>query len=142
MMDCTSYSYGPWAIERLSRVIKKPSVFVTDCELALKNTLKTHYSDVPQQLCTWYITENVGSKIRQAWAHQPDPDVETTEDSEDIEQQRTACARRFQHLASAPTPAEWDTRWESIQNDYAEKEDFVSYIRTQWVPFKEQWCRA
>ncbi|KAF2137854.1 uncharacterized protein K452DRAFT_321533 [Aplosporella prunicola CBS 121167] len=48
-----------------SKILKKitPGVFVTDCELVLKNALRKHYEHVSQLIYMWHIAKNVGIKI-------------------------------------------------------------------------------
>ena len=123
-----------WVIVQIKELyrelgLRDPIVFVTDRDLALMNAIAGNYPAVVNILCVWHINRNVLKNCKAAF---------------ETQEEWTELVDAWHSIVYAPTPAEHEEAWQSLEIKYRdEHEEEVEYLRQGWLDdYKERFCKA
>lgn len=106
---------------------KVPGICITDCELALVNSLTATLTNDTEctsvLLCTWHVDKNVQARLRPHFPNDSNGDV-----------QFESCIADWRRVRCATTEAAYTEAWESFQNKWTTTHgSSVAYIKKTWI---------
>lgn len=126
-----------WALQKLRlHMPAVPRVIITDCELALINTIDRIFPEAKNLLCQWHIQKNILGKCKRYFSAESD-DANSTLATEDS---WTEFQRTWSTVVRTQSAAEFDTAWQNMKATYRRRIFAIQYIETIWLPLKERFA--
>ncbi|CAG8771991.1 8889_t:CDS:2 [Cetraspora pellucida] len=136
LMDCEEEDDYKWALTNVISIfdrMQKPSVIVTDRELALMNTLKIIFPNSTNLLCVWHISKNILKNCKLQFSK------ETNEEESGELQSFFA---KWNDIVQSETKSEFDVKWNNLCSTYINKPSVISYLQETWIPWKEKFIKS
>ncbi|XP_077221058.1 PKS-NRPS hybrid synthetase cheA-like [Tasmannia lanceolata] len=119
-----------WALKMFHDMldnVSKPTVIVTDRELALMRAIQVVFPRAMNLLCVWHIEKNILSKCKR---HFQDGDIWDIFFSS------------WSTLIESPTEMAYHKAWKDFQDEFKDKVIALNYISSTWLLFKECFIKA
>lgn len=114
--------------EMFDLVGKRPTIFVTDRELALMKALESQFPDTPHILCRRHILKDIEAK---ALTHMH------------AKGKATKFEWQCQRILTATTEEQYDAERARLQEEWGEHQDVINYVYNTWLkPYKMKIVRA
>ena len=122
--------YYNWALQCLLTVFESnnipiPTVFVTDREQALINSLSTTFPTSSHMLCTWHIQKNLLTNA-----------AKTIKDKS----RKKEMLKHWNNLIQLPLESEFRSSFERFASEYGPA--FQEYVTTTWLPVADKYSNA
>ena len=98
-----------------------PGTISTDCDQALRNAIRTEFSESSTVLCLWHVNKNIQQHCK--------PNFTTVEAYNDF-------FGAFQYIIQSPNEAEYESRLLQFCTEYSttiETQECVRYVRSTWL---------
>ncbi|XP_077214390.1 protein FAR1-RELATED SEQUENCE 5-like [Tasmannia lanceolata] len=119
-----------WALTMFNDMldnVSRPTVIVTDRELALMGAIKIVFPGAMNLLCVWHIEKNILSKCK---CHFQDED------------DWHRFFSTWSTLIESPTEMAYHKAWQDFNDEFEEKGIALNYIFNTWLSFKERFIKA
>jgi hypothetical protein len=109
---------------------RSPRIFITDHEIALKNSLKAHFPEVPQRACLWHLMNNLEVKVHEIWgSNRAAPSQE-----DEFKELKDKFLARFQLIVDAQDQGVFKLLYRKLKEDYAQLPALLAYIEDSMMP--------
>ncbi|XP_077216899.1 protein FAR1-RELATED SEQUENCE 5-like [Tasmannia lanceolata] len=119
-----------WALKMFHDMldnVSKPTVIITDRELALMGAIQVVFPRTINLLCVWHIEKDILSKCK---CHFQDGD------------NWDGFLSSWSTLIESPTEIGYHKAWQDFRDEFKDKVIALDYISTTWLPFKEGFIKA
>jgi hypothetical protein len=115
---------------------RSPRIFITDHEIALKNSLKAHFPEVPQRACLWHLMNNLEVKVHEIWgSNRAAPGQE-----DEFKELKDEFLARFQLIVDAQDQGVFELLYRKLKEDYAQLPALLAYIEDSMMPWQHEWA--
>jgi hypothetical protein len=132
-----SYTWALQAYENIvlyrdkNRFKPDPGVILRDGAEYIGHGVKAVFCDTPQLLCLFHVNRNVQTKVQETWRKWDD---QTKGEQVQAQEMRDLAMSQWWKVIRSDTKAEFESRFNQLCNLYADKPNFVKYLRETQYP--------
>lgn len=135
----TQYPIIQWLRWLASKINFRPQNWMIDCsDTEIAAIRSVHGPDVSIFICHWHVTQAVIKQSKEKLSSK-ETNLTKTQKSEANKLLRNKGVKDFIGWMHSPSPESFEETWHKIQQEFLVQQEWIKYLRKQWLPKKEQW---